>query len=325
MTRTIMGLSRIRRAVRGGAEPPGFTIIELLAVVSIIALLVALLMPALQGARKRAKAVVCAQNLHQLGVAIRTYASDNGGNFVGLYCPSYVKGGGWNWHDFMGRQGYIGQQVSFKKLHVLKGRGVVENWRWPILRCPSEKLWTYWFNPDTYSGVPYNNYLNELINSSYDANFYLYEITTCGWCYWGACLPCVAHGYSTPNKPGVTPARSLILMDNALQNNTCDPLDGAGHYYHYYSWRGECKLPCFQPDTFGVKYAYDYSAGHWVTNFFGIRNQPLFMHAYRHPGGTANGLYMDGHVDPVKPFELMPPDQWPYLSIWHMWHTWIAG
>ena len=56
---------------------PGFTLIELLVVVSIIALLIAILLPSLKKARAQAKDVVCRSNEHQLGLAIQYYASDN--------------------------------------------------------------------------------------------------------------------------------------------------------------------------------------------------------------------------------------------------------
>ncbi|MCP4247012.1 MAG: prepilin-type N-terminal cleavage/methylation domain-containing protein [bacterium] len=55
-----------------------FTLIELLVVVSIIALLISILLPSLKQARAQAKDVVCRSNLHQLGLAIQYYASDNG-------------------------------------------------------------------------------------------------------------------------------------------------------------------------------------------------------------------------------------------------------
>lgn len=55
----------------------GFTLIELLVVVSIIALLVSILLPALNKAREHAKAVVCASNLNQIGLALELYENDN--------------------------------------------------------------------------------------------------------------------------------------------------------------------------------------------------------------------------------------------------------
>ena len=54
-----------------------FTLIELLVVISIIALLLSILMPALSKIKKQARQVVCASNLHQWGVAIVLYAGDN--------------------------------------------------------------------------------------------------------------------------------------------------------------------------------------------------------------------------------------------------------
>lgn len=54
----------------------GFTLIELLVVISVIALLIAILLPALQAARVRARALVCLSNLKQNGIATTTYAND---------------------------------------------------------------------------------------------------------------------------------------------------------------------------------------------------------------------------------------------------------
>jgi len=62
-------------------EKKGFTLIELLVVISIIALLLALLFPALQRAREQARAVVCQGNLRQWGLRFATYQSENDGRF----------------------------------------------------------------------------------------------------------------------------------------------------------------------------------------------------------------------------------------------------
>ncbi|MEM6259430.1 MAG: prepilin-type N-terminal cleavage/methylation domain-containing protein [Planctomycetota bacterium] len=59
-----------------------FTLIELLVVVSIIALLIAILLPVLGAARDSAKAIQCGSNLKQLGIAQFAYTSDNRGQFT---------------------------------------------------------------------------------------------------------------------------------------------------------------------------------------------------------------------------------------------------
>ncbi len=58
----------------------GFTLIELLVVVAIIALLMALLLPALQQTKSRAKRAACVSNLRQSGVALAVYAGDFAGD-----------------------------------------------------------------------------------------------------------------------------------------------------------------------------------------------------------------------------------------------------
>lgn len=59
------------------ARRRGFSLIELLVVVSVIALLVSILLPSLAAARRSARTTVCMSNYHQFGVAFATYGNDN--------------------------------------------------------------------------------------------------------------------------------------------------------------------------------------------------------------------------------------------------------
>ncbi len=77
-----------------------FTLIELLVVIAIIALLMAILMPALQRVKRQARTIVCRKNLSQYGLASRMYLDDFDGNFPYSFTWLYRDGGrSHRWHD----------------------------------------------------------------------------------------------------------------------------------------------------------------------------------------------------------------------------------
>lgn len=65
-----------------GPRKPAFTLIELLVVISIIAVLLALLLPSLSMSRELARRAVCMSNLHTWGLGMNTYSDDHASTYV---------------------------------------------------------------------------------------------------------------------------------------------------------------------------------------------------------------------------------------------------
>ena len=124
----------------GSAQRTGFTLIELLVVIAIIAILAAMLLPALSMAKEKARSIICLSNVKQIGIAINIYADDH--NDVLVPAEYNVRNGakfqeGWPTILYNGK--YLSAPRAPTFYTVPAGSSV--------FRCPSASPFVYRFNP----------------------------------------------------------------------------------------------------------------------------------------------------------------------------------
>ena len=185
-----MKLSSPRRPIR-----PGFTLIELLVVIAIIAVLIGLLLPAVQSAREAARRAQCSNNLKQMALACHNYESALGAFPMGNVQTNPVADGFGNaacsanmlWTAFVYFLPYMEQGVSYNAYNLIWPALNAKNGGTPSLNAPNWTSGTQTINSlicplDTSSG-PHNpaGWFVPTSQSSYGENRGTWENIVLNW------------------------------------------------------------------------------------------------------------------------------------------------
>lgn len=141
-------------------QPAGFTLIELLVVIAIIALLVGLLLPAVQKVREAAARTQCQNNLRQIGLALHNYHDTHKSFPPGYLAAMPYQDGetdtapGWGWAAFLLpqlEQGNLYRQLNFNQ--SVANSPAIQTLL-PVFLCPSDQAPSGPFSVTDALGVP---------------------------------------------------------------------------------------------------------------------------------------------------------------------------
>ncbi len=276
------------------AWPRGFTLIELLVVISIIALLISLLLPALAQAGKAARMTICAGNMRQLVLGETEYAAeDNGAGTPFCMDPR----GQWTWSymfwestllQFIGGTSNVDQFNNSKAARSLYAQS-------KIFVCPEvlldgnveSRYGGNTFNPQTHAfrSVMINGYLSSVITATGVAGQYNYDTPSSDYDNPGA------GNWGNPPIPQPVPLSSVTSPSEVPYI---------------------CELSAAWPNQING-WPYGGSGETWFANLSNLQFNHFVMPAGTNPPtqwtpwgtypfmqGIDNIGFVDGHVDSVK-------------------------